>query len=94
MDQQAKDHEAPAAAKALQEGYNQTYIILSKQNNTTASLPEDGNEVLFRCGNWCYKGLVQFNGLKFNTEELPLLIPTLQRQQGSLRYYCTARRWY
>lgn len=86
-----KDSEPPSA-KTLGDGYNQTYIILSKEP-TQPTPSEDGNEVLFRCGNWCYKGLVQFNDMKFNTEEIPVLIPTLQRQQGSLRYYCTAKRY-
>lgn len=87
----AKDQEPPSA-KALDDGYNQTYIILSKDHAHPSATPEEGNDVMFRCGNWCYKGLVQFNGLKFNTEEIPVLIPTLQRQQGSLRYYCTSKR--
>lgn len=85
----AKDYkdEPPSAKKVLDEGYNQTYVILS-----SGSKPRpEGNEVLFRCGNWCYKGLVQFSGLNFNTEEIPMLIPTLQKQQGSLRYYCTSK---
>ena len=84
----------PPSAKELDGGYNQTYIILSRHYSNNDTVPEEGNEVLFRCGNWCYKGLVQFNGLKFNTEEIPVLIPTLQRQQGSLRYFSTAKRFF
>lgn len=81
-----KDSEPPSA-KLLDEGYNQTYVIQSNGSK----MSQDDNEVLFRCGNWCYKGRVQFNGLKFSTAEVPVLIPTLQRQQGSLRYYCNAK---
>ena len=43
----------------------------------------DGNEVFFRCGNWCYKGRIQFNGLNISTADLPILIPALQKQQGN-----------
>lgn len=85
---ESKDNFIPSSSsKILNEGYNQTYIILSEN----LSPHSDGHEVLFRCGNWCYRGLVQFNGLEINTEQLPILIPTLQRQQGSLRYYCTSK---
>ena len=58
------------------------------ENNS--SLPTD-REVFFRCGNWCYKGLIQFNDLQVSTADLPLLIPVLQRQQASLRYYCNSK---
>lgn len=80
-----------AEDKAVLNGYNQTYIILSKKPDTNG-LKVEANEVLFRCGNWCYKGLVQFAELKLNTEEIPLIIPALQKQQGSLRYFCTSKR--
>jgi hypothetical protein len=80
--------EAPSAKSLLSGSYNQTYVI-SQRNSTESRI--EGNDVLFKCGNWCYKGVVQFAGLKFNLDELPVLIPTLQKQQGSLRYYCTAK---
>lgn len=80
----------PSVVNALStsSGYNQTYIIMTGE--TKESKNEDGHEVFFRCGNWCYKGRVQFNGLRISVSDLPLLIPVLQRQQGSLRYYCNA----
>jgi len=80
----------PSVVNALStsSGYNQTYIIMTGE--TRESKNEDGHEVFFRCGNWCYKGRVQFNGLRISVSDLPLLIPVLQRQQGSLRYYCNA----
>lgn len=71
-------------------GYNQTYIVFSQDKDDERRT--EGNEVLFRCGNWCYRGLVQFNGLKLCTEEIPVIVPALQKQQGSLRYYCTSKR--
>eukprot|EP01033_Poteriospumella_lacustris_P009170 gene9170-6598_t len=80
----AKDIDTPYE-RSLMLGYNQTYIVLEKDRE------EQGNEVLFRCGNWCYRGLVQFNGIRISTEEVPVLIPALQKQQGSLRYYCTSK---
>jgi hypothetical protein len=84
-----------SAAKAIVEGYNQTYIIMKNQPQSsdakTSSFAE-GREVLFRCGNWCYHGYVQFGHLQLTTSDLPLVIPTLQKQQGQLLYYCLAAR--
>ena len=77
------------SAKALDDGYNQTYVIMKNIKSEDKSSDED-NDVFFRCGNWCYKGQIQFNGLKIGTSDLPFLIPTLQKQQGSLQYYCSS----
>ena len=85
------------SAKALNDGYNQTYVIMKTTPSATEekcsdeekSLDED-IPVFFRCGNWCYKGNVQFPGLKIGISDLAILIPTLQKQQGSLQYYCSA----
>jgi len=84
----------PPSAKAIDEGYNQTYLIMANENKKKGEESkngEDNHEVFFRCGNWCYKGEIQFAGVALNTEEVPLLIPMLQKQQGSLRYYCNAK---
>lgn len=83
------DDGGPPPAKAFDEGYNQTYVILAGGEGDSKT--SDGNEVFFRCGNWCYKGLVQFADVELGTEQLPLIIPMLQKQQGSLRYYCNAK---
>ncbi len=72
--------------------YAQTYLVMrdkSKGKGAEAKSSE-GNEVLFACGNWCYRGQIQFNNLKIVLSELPILIPTLQRQQSSLRYFCNS----
>ena len=87
------DKEGPPSAKAIDEGYNQTYLIMANAKSDGESKTEDNHEVFFRCGNWCYKGTIQFGGVEVNTEELPILIPLLQKQQGSLRYYCNAKRY-
>jgi hypothetical protein len=60
-----------------------------------ADLLQDANahETLFRCGNWCYLGFIQLGHLKLGTSDLPVIIPTLQRQQGNLRYFCNANRY-
>ena len=73
-------------------GYNQTYVVLkdSYAGIGSDSKSSDGHEVFFRCGNWCYKGQIQFNGLRMSTSDLPIIIPVLQKQQGSLRYYCNS----
>lgn len=65
---------------ALRHGYNQTYIIRS----STSAI----HEVLFRCGNWCYAGRVDLGGSKVELADLPVVIPALQKQQGSLQYLC------
>mmetsp|Transcript_12180 Transcript_12180/g.18401 ORF Transcript_12180/g.18401 Transcript_12180/m.18401 type:complete len:666 (-) Transcript_12180:254-2251(-) len=80
--------EVPSAtAVSMREGYNQTYVIYpsAEQDEKDAF---NMNEVFFRCGNWCYKGPIDFSGTTIGTADLPIIIPTLQRQQGSLRYYC------
>jgi hypothetical protein len=77
------------SAKLLGGSYNQTYIITRRAEDNNKI---EANDVLFKCGNWCYKGVVQFNGIKFNLDEIPIIIPVLQKQQGALRYYCTAKR--
>lgn len=90
----AKDaKETPTARLATNYCYNQTYVIMKKTNEPPDLKTidnDDHHEVFFRCGNWCYQGAVQFNNLRLCTSELPVVIPLLQRQQGSLRYFCTA----
>lgn len=66
--------------------YRQTYVILNPKGRADV----DGREVLFCCGNWSYRGVVQFNGLKVSLKELPVLIASLQKQQGILRYYANS----
>jgi hypothetical protein len=70
--------------------YNQTYIINSRNSENDQN---EASGVLFQCGSWCYSGTIQWNGIKLNLEEIPIIIPMLQRQQGSLRYCCRAK-WF
>ena len=70
-------------------GYEQVYTIL-KSTESSLSTGKQSNEVLFRCGNWCYRGHVQFGDLKLETGDIPAIIPCLQRQQSTLRYFCKA----
>ncbi|DBA04172.1 TPA: hypothetical protein N0F65_004280, partial [Lagenidium giganteum] len=65
---------------ALRHGYNQTYVIRSSDTNL--------HEVLFRCGNWCYAGKVDLGSSDLELNDLPVVIPALQKQQGSLQYLC------
>jgi hypothetical protein len=88
---EAKHSVNSSVEKSLLIGYNQTYIILNRQASSS-EIEASSNEVLFRCGNWCYRGLVQFNELKLVLKEIPIIIPALQKQQGALRYYCTSKR--
>jgi hypothetical protein len=85
--------EAPSAKMAsISGGYEQIYVILKNSNSSTDYKSEQINEALFRCGNWCYRGMVQFNGLKMTPADIPMIIPTLQKQQGALRYYCNSNK--
>ncbi|KAH9109072.1 hypothetical protein AeMF1_015813 [Aphanomyces euteiches] len=65
---------------ALRDGYNQTYIIQSSKTHL--------HDVLFRCGNWCYTGKVDLGDSEITLGDLPLVIPALQKQQGSLQFLC------
>lgn len=65
---------------ALRHGYNQTYIVRSSATNL--------HDVLFRCGNWCYTGKVDLGSAALELADLPVVIPALQKQQGSLQYLC------
>jgi len=82
----------PPDAKAMtaEKNYTQTYVIMKERDADPEAKLSEGNEILFRCGSWCYRGLVQFNGLHLTVSEIPILIPTLQRQQASLRYFCNS----
>jgi hypothetical protein len=94
-DEDFKSEKPSAKSVSMSGGYNQVYIIMNREagNDSKSSNDEDSNhEVFFRCGNWCYKGMVQFNGLTMGTADLPIIIPLLQRQQGSLRYFCNSNR--
>ena len=85
------DDETPSAkALSTSGGYSQIYVIHAADMDAKEADPADTREVLFRCGNWAYRGKIQFNGLKISSPDLPLLIPVLQKQQGSLRYFCNA----
>lgn len=87
------DEDDYPSAKALspEMGYTQVYAV---KDHNLDDKDCDGNsyEVLFRCGNWCYKGQIQFNDIEVTTSEIPVIIPVLQKQQGSLRYFCHAEK--
>ena len=93
MSSDAKGEAPTAPTVSMREGYNQTYIIYPEELTSDDKDAYDINEVFFRCGNWCYKGPVDFNGVTIGTADLPIIIPTLQRQQSSLRYYCNTSRY-
>lgn len=65
---------------ALRHGYNQTYVIRSSDSAL--------HDVLFRCGNWCYGGLVDLGSSQVELADVPVVIPALQKQQASLQYLC------
>ena len=86
------------AASMLRGTYNQTYVIFKRE--TTAESKEDSEDsdegdfqersVLFRCGNWCYTGHITLDKSHISLGDAPKVIPTLQRQQNRLHYYCNA----
>ncbi len=86
------DDETPPTAKSLSTagGYTQIYVVHARNNDSKEVESDETREVLFRCGNWAYRGKIQFDGLKIGTPDLPVIIPILQKQQGSLRYFCNA----
>lgn len=92
---ESKETAPPVTSSLLNEGYNQTYIIFppseSGEDKSTSSKHE--RDTFFRCGNWCYRGPINFEGVSVGTSDLPAMIPMLQRQQGNLRYYCNASRY-
>ena len=61
-------------------------------SSSSISNEDKSHDVFFRCGNWCYRGSVEFHGTDINVKSLPTIIPILQRQQGSLQYYCGAKK--
>ena len=64
----------------FREGYHQTYIVRKPRGRTTR------RSVFVRCGNWCYDGEVDLGQLSLALSDVPMAIPILQAQQGSLRY--------
>jgi hypothetical protein len=93
------DGDEPPSAQLLSTkmSYSQVYLIHSKdqtaRRESKGSAVDDDNvyETMFRCGNWAYVGRIQFGNLRLTTSDLPILIPALQKQQGSLRYYCNSQ---
>lgn len=64
----------------FREGYHQTYIVRKPRGRTTR------RSVFVRCGNWCYDGEVDLGQISLALSDVPMAIPILQAQQGSLRY--------
>ena len=72
-------------------GYEQLYIIFKAAPIDTEAKRHEGNEVMFLCGKWCYTGIAHFDDTKqLTVNEIPILIPSLQRQQSSLKYFCNS----
>ena len=100
-----KEGDAPPDGKML-EGYNQTYLIQMSPEDMGRGSGADGKggdsdededdvherRVLFRCGNWCYTGHVMVDKRKVLLDDIPRVIPMLQRQQNRLHFFCNAKR--
>jgi hypothetical protein len=88
-DMQEKSEGAPTlkSLQALSGGYNQVYIIEKQCTHNK----ENTRQVFFKCGQWCYKGDIEFFNMNIGVAELPVLIPALQRQQGRLKYTCPSK---
>ena len=73
-----------AYQSVLRGGYNQTYLMMK-------SSQENIREVFFQCGQWCYKGDIDFFGVPLKPNTLPTVIPAIQRQQGKMKYFCPTK---
>ena len=67
------------------EGYSQVYCVMKPDNAGTGNTRR---RALFRFGNWCYGGEVDFGVQQLNLGDVPDVLPTLQKQQGNLAYLC------
>lgn len=67
------------------DGYTQTYIVRRPQHLREGSYRRD---VLFRFGNWCYEGQVDFGVDALHLGDVPEVLPALQKQQGNLAFLC------
>eukprot|EP00586_Coscinodiscus_wailesii_P007465 CAMPEP_0172491706 /NCGR_PEP_ID=MMETSP1066-20121228/22562_1 /TAXON_ID=671091 /ORGANISM="Coscinodiscus wailesii, Strain CCMP2513" /LENGTH=719 /DNA_ID=CAMNT_0013260875 /DNA_START=38 /DNA_END=2197 /DNA_ORIENTATION=- len=81
----------------LRGSYTQTYLI-KHAKACDKKLNSKHRDVLFRCGNWCYSGKVAFDFAllgkdDMSLDDIPKVIPTLQRQQGKLTYLCGVECW-
>jgi hypothetical protein len=73
----------------LDQGYTQIYAV-EKQH----FLPGEEQNPLFNCllrvGEFVYAGGVDFTGIKMTLEDIPLIAPCIQQQQGGLSYMCVS----
>ena len=67
------------------EGYMQVYCVMKPKHLDSGSTRRDA---LFRFGNWCYGGEVDFGVEGLHLGDVPDVLPTLQKQQGNLAYLC------
>eukprot|EP00949_MAST-11_sp_MAST-11-sp1_P001538 g1538.t1 len=80
LDQADASGPGPHDGPVFKEGYHQTYIVRKPSGRTTK------RSVFVRCGNWCYNGEVDLGQISLALADVPMAIPILQAQQGSLRY--------
>lgn len=67
--------------------YTQIYVIDRPKHIFQGSTKRDA---LFRFGNWCYAGKVDFGVEQLHLGDVPDVLPALQKQQGNLAYFCDA----
>ncbi len=67
------------------EGYSQVYCVMKPDGVAKGNTRR---RALFRFGNWCYGGEVDFGVPQLNLGDVPDVLPTLQKQQGNLAYLC------
>jgi hypothetical protein len=65
------------------DGYSQNYVLLRPHNIRLGSY---SRKALFRFGNWCYEGEVDFGVDALHLGDVPDVLPALQKQQGQLAY--------
>lgn len=73
--------------------YQQIYVINHKKD----AVPSHVREVFFKCGNYCYDGLIPFKKImehgEMSLKDIPTIIPALQEQQNDLSFKCLATRY-
>ena len=77
----------------LLKGYKQVYIV---KQSSSVRRRSHVHEVFYQCGNCCYEGMIQFDFLendKMTLQDIPNLIPMIQKQHDDLSFVCEASRY-
>jgi len=87
LDTKTSKKQGPNAEEAVETvtrgtGYNQSYII---RRLPPGALQTSRREMYFRCGNFCYNGVLDLGCSHATVEAIPRIVPSLQRQQAKFK---------